>query len=207
MQNSTSMNIRNSIAPFFAAGIVCICLGCETKKQSEATSFTRIDSLTDIYLTLQDSLYTTWNLMIKDDNQKIKAMKNLLHELEVGAQYSKEEIKSIEQRIAQLTRIRYTPKTMWNADVIEEYDFASNSLVSELIALAESHSAFSYNNIMQNLVEEIRASDMRVETYRMEYDALAMRYNEFLDENKDLLREIANNGSIDKKPLFQMVSE
>jgi hypothetical protein len=96
---------------------------------------------------------------------------------------------------------------MWNADVVEEYDFASNSLVTELISLAESHSAFSYNKVMQQLVEDIRAADLRVEHYRMEYDALAMTYNSFLEDHQDVLKEIDDTGSPDKKPLFQMTSE
>ena len=182
-------------------------LSCDSKKQQDGTSFTRIDSLTDMYLVLQDSLLDTWNLMIKDDNQKIKAMKSLLHELEVGGQFSPEELYSLEQRIDQLIKIRYTPKTMWNTDVVEEYDFASNSLVTELISLAESHSAFSYNKVMQQLVEDIRAADLRVDHYRMEYDALAMTYNSFLEDHQDVLKEIDDTGAPGKKPLFQMTSE
>jgi hypothetical protein len=90
---------------------------------------------------------------------------------------------------------------------VEEYDFASASLVSELIALAESYSAFSYNTTLQKLVEEIRAADLRVENFRADYDAVAQQYNEFIEENKELLKEIADNGKLDKKPLFQMASE
>lgn len=201
------MRIKSYITPFISIGLLLLFLSCDSKKQQDGTSFTRIDSLTDMYLVLQDSLLDTWNLMIKDDNQKIKAMKSLLHELEVGGQFSPEELYSLEQRIDQLIKIRYTPKTMWNADVVEEYDFASNSLVTELISLAESHSAFSYNKVMQQLVEDIRAADLRVEHYRMEYDALAMTYNSFLEDHQEVLKEIDDTGSPDKKPLFQMTSE
>lgn len=145
--------------------------------------------------------------MIKDDNQKIRAMKNLTHELEVGGQFSQEELFSLDQRIDQLIKIRYTPKTMWNADVVEEYDFASNSLITELVSLAESHSAFSYNKVMQQLVDDIRDADLRVEHFRMDYDELAMTYNAFLEDHQDVLKEIVDTGSPDKKPLFQFTSE
>ena len=201
------MHIKSFITPLIFIGLLTLFLSCDSKKQSDNTAFTRIDSLTDMYLVLQDSLLDTWNLMIKDDNQKIKAMKSLLHELEVGGQFSHEELYSLEQRIDQLIKIRYTPKTMWNADVVEEYDFASNSLVTELISLAESHSAFSYNKVMQQLVEDIRAADLRVEHYRLQYDTLAMTYNSFLEDHQDFLKEIDDSGSPGKKPLFQMTSE
>ena len=191
----------------FATATIVFLIGCNSRRDSDPTSFTKLDSLTDTYLALQDSMVDTWNMMIKDDNKKIKAMRGLIHELEIGGQYAKGELKSYEQRVDQLVRIRYTPKTMWNTDVIEEYDFASSSLVSELISLAEAYTAFSYNTTLQKLVEEIRAADLRVENYRADYDAVALQYNQFIEENHEALKEIAENGSLDKKPLFQVAAE
>jgi len=201
------MNLRSHSTLIFVTGALLLSVGCNSKKHSDPTAFTKIDSLTDTYLALQDSMVDTWNMMIKDDNKKIRAMRGLIHELEIGGQYAKGELKSYEQRVEQLSRIRYTPKTMWNTDVIEEYDFASSSLVTELIALAESYTAFSYNTTLQKLVEEIRAADLRVENYRADYDAIALQYNKFIEENNELLKEIADNGKLDKKPLFQVASE
>jgi hypothetical protein len=182
-------------------------IGCGKKHQTEAIEFTQTDSLTDIYLTLQDSLLITWNMMIQDDNQKIKAMNHLVHELQVTGDLNPEEVRSLGSRIDQLLRIRYTPKTLWNNDLIEEYDFASESLVNELISKAESIQSFAYNTTLQALVDNIRAADLRVNNYRMEYDAIAMRFNQFVEENKNQLSELGNKESNAKKPLFQMVSE
>lgn len=201
------MSPQKYILSFFIIGTMLALMACGSKKESGQPSFTRTDSLTEMFLTLQDSMLDTWNLMMKDDNQKIKAMKGLLHELQIGGQYAPGELNSYEQRVDQLWRIRYTPKTMWNADVVEEYDFASSSLVSELIALAEAYTAFSYNTTLQKMVEEIRAADLRVENYRADYDAVTMKYNQFIEENQDLLREVSDNGKLEKKPLFQVASE
>jgi hypothetical protein len=201
------MNSRNYSAFIFATATILFLIGCNSKKDSDPTSFTKLDSLTDTYLALQDSMVDTWNMMIKDDNKKIRAMRDLIHELEIGGQYAKGELTAYEQRVDQLIRIRYTPKTMWNTDVIEEYDFASSSLVSELISLAESYTAFSYNTTLQKLVEEIRAADLRVENYRADYDAVALQYNQFIEDNQEALKEIAENGTLDKKPLFQVAAE
>lgn len=200
------MSIRILFAPLALTALMAT-VACTSKKETDSPSFTRIDSLTDIYLVLQDSMLDTWNMMIKDDNQKIKSMKSLVHELQIGGQYTAGDLKAYEQRVDQLIRIRYTPKTLSNADVVEEYDFASSSLVSELIALAESYTAFSYNTTMQKLVEEIRAADLRVETYRSDYDSVALRYNQFIDENWNLLKEISDSTSLDKKPLFQVTAD
>jgi hypothetical protein len=199
------MIVRNYITALFFVGILFT--GCDSRKQADNTSYTKADSLTEMYLTLQDSLIDTWNMMITDDNKKIKYMKSLLHEVQVGGQFVPGELQAYEQRVDQLCRIRYTDKTMWNADVIEEYDFASSSLVSELITLAESYSAYSYNTTLQTLVEEIRNADLRVENYRADYDVIATRYNQFIEENNELLKEIADKETLDKKPLFQVAAE
>ena len=201
------MNYKYYFVSLFIASVSLSILSCETKKHSNTTAFTRVDSLTEVYLSLQDSVLNAWNVMIKDDNQKITTMIGLMHELKVSGQFSLEELQSLEQRVEQLKRIRYTPQTMHNVDVIEEYDFASSSLVTELIAMAESHTAFSYNKILQNQVEGIRAADLRVENFRMEYDAITLTYNSFIETHLELLKEIADTETLDKKPLFQIVSE
>lgn len=202
------MNRIQTIICISALGIAGTLCSCGTKKNEDnATIFTEADSLTEIYLDLQDSILLSWNMMINDDNQKIKAMLDLLHELQVGGSFDPGELNSIKQRIVQLKNIRYTPKSMGNNEVVDEYDFASNSLVTELIVLAESHTAFSYNPVMQNLVEQIRTADQRIENYRAAYDAIVLQYNKFLTDHQGHLTETEIAGTLEKKPLFQMVSD
>lgn len=180
---------------------------CGDKQQSEQTHFTKADSLTDTYLELKDGLLETWNTMINDDNQKIKSMQNLLHELKVSNPSQREELAQYEERLDQLLKMRYNQKTMFNTQVVEEYDFASNSLVSELISMAESQTQFAYNTTLQKLVESIRTADQRVENYRLEYDSIAGQFNQFLDENRAFLKEVDPDSFLEKRPLFQMVAE
>lgn len=202
------MNLIKSIIPLGITTLwLTLIVSCGQKQNNEPTTFTHTDSLTDIYLTLQDSLLTTWNTMINDDNQKIKAMHHLLHELQVTGDLSKEEVQSLNSRIDKLQQVRYTPKTLWNADIIAEYDFASGSLVSELISKAEAIPSFTYNTTLQALVDEIRAADLRVDNYRIEYDAIAEKFNQFIETNKDHLKEITDDESVTKKPLFQTTAE
>ncbi|HEY0654275.1 MAG TPA: LemA family protein [Chryseosolibacter sp.] len=181
-------------------------LSCSEQKPQERPHFTKADSLTDTYLELKDSMLETWNAMINDDNQKLKAMHNLLHELMVSNPGRKEELMAYQERLEQLVHSRYTQKTMQNEHIIEEYDFASNSLVTELIALAESQPQFAYNTTLQKLVESIRTADQRIENYRAEYDQIASEYNDFLDKNQRFLHEM-DEDTLEKKPLFQMVAE
>ena len=94
---------------------------------------------------------------------------------------------------------------MANSDVIEEYDFATTSLVQELVALAESRTDFGHNLTLQKLVDEIRLADERVNNYRAEYDEIVSKYNQFIAMNKPYLRDV-NRDSLKQKHLFQMVS-
>lgn len=161
----------------------------------------------DSYLWLQDSIHDVWNVMINDDNKKIAAMRHLLHELEISNAAEPEMIKSYEQRLDQLITRRYNQKSMADADLIEEYDFASNSMVTELVSLAESRSEFAYNTTLQKLVDEILAADQRVNNYRDQYDLIAKEFNTFLEANKAFLKDMEESQSLDKKPLFQMASD
>ncbi|HMG92015.1 MAG TPA: hypothetical protein VK589_18290 [Chryseolinea sp.] len=194
------------------AGVIIVIGGAvlmscgENKANSSDAAFTKADSLTDRYLAFQDSMLQSWNVMINDDNQKIKSMHNLLHELLVITTDDRDQITKYEEQLDQLTRLRYTQKSMGNADVVEEYDFASTTLVRELISLAETTAGFSKNTTLQKLVEDIRLADERVNNYREDYDLVVMQYNEFLEENKSYLVEANRNDSLEKKYLFQMVS-
>lgn len=184
-------------------------LGCQEKKTTEQSEvhFTKEDSLTERYLLLQDSMLHAWNLMINDDNQKLKSMQHLIHEMTIGRQAEEHELVSLQERLEQLWRIRFTQRTMANPDVIEEYDFASNSLVVELVALANSAPNFEQNTTLQSLTESITMADQRVLIHRADYDEIVNRYNTFLRDNKELIKNIDKNSSLEKKPLFGMSEE
>jgi len=199
--------MRTFISGLFISICGVVLMNCGEKKANDPnTTFSKADSLTDSYLAYQDSMLQSWNIMINDDNQKIKAMHNLLHELLITSTDERDQLTKYEEQLDQLVRLRYTQKSMGNADVIEEYDFASTTLVSELISLAELKTEFAYNNTLQRLVDDIRTADQRVDNYREEYDVIVIKYNRFLENNKPHLKEINHSDSLEKKHLFRMVS-
>lgn len=178
-------------------------LSCEKPHRVSDTHFTKADSLTETYLSLQDSTLQAWNRMINDDNNKLEAMQHILHELKVSRAVPAEQIESYQEQLRSLKSSRFTQKTMSNADVVDEYDFASASLVRELTALAESQRQFSYNSTLQKLVTQLRNADDGAIKYRNIYDAIAMRYNTFVEKNQRYLRE----SSPDIKPIFRTITE
>ena len=199
--------MRKIVAGLVVSTCSIVVMSCGEKRADFSdASFTKADSLTDRYLAFQDSLLLSWNVMINDDNQKIRSMHNLLHELLVISTDDRDQITKYEEQLEQLIRLRYTQKSMGNADVVEEYDFASTTLVRELISLAETTPEYQKNPTLQKLVDDIRLADERVINYREDYDMIVIDYNQFLDKNKSYLEEANQNDTLEKKYLFQMVS-
>lgn len=173
----------------------------------ETHNYTQIDSLTETYLNLQDSLLITWNVMVKDENEKLRSMHELLHSMTISDVFDKSQLMALEQRLEQVELIRFNQKTMSNQHVVEEYDFASNSLITEIVSLAETNSAFVQKKELLSLIDYIKVADQRVNFYRSDYDFIAQKFNQFVEKNKVHMREIDENSSNDKRPLFQMASD
>jgi hypothetical protein len=136
-----------------------------------------LDSLTNTYLTLHDTLVFTWNSIQRDESQKIEIMNQ---------------------------RIQFTPRTLANSDVVDEYNFASNNLIAELIALSESNAALLNHPDWQQLIDEIQTIDMRGVLEREMYDSLAWQLNSFIEKNLALMPEIAPQSGLEKTHYFNM---
>ena len=199
-----------SASLFFRLSIAACCFlalsRCD-KKPSEHASFTKADSVTETYLALQDTMLQSWNTMIHDDNRKITAMEHLLTELMRLNPEKQEELKILQERLDDLKLMRYDQKSMSDSEIVTEYDFVSNSLVSELLTLAESQKEFAYNNNLQKLTDTIRSADQRVMNYREAYDATVSQFNTFIESNHDFLDDITEDSFLEKKPLFQMTAD
>ena len=180
-------------------------MACNKQQATQQkTTFTKIDSLMETYLILQDSLLHAWNVMAWDEKEKTKAMHGLIHMMHQKEEFDDQQLVTLEQRLDQLDRIRFTQKSLANNYVIEEYDFASNSLVSEILSLAEADPEFIKNMAAKKLVDKVKMSDQRVGEYRSQYDKIASRYNAFLEKNNDYIKEIDKDYNGEKYALFQM---
>lgn len=173
----------------------------------ERNNYTHIDSLTDTYLNLQDSLLIVWNVMAKDENEKLRSIHEVLQAMSSSDLFNKNLVASLEQRLEQVKRIRFNQKTIANPHVVEEYDFASNSLISEIVSLAESNLTFIQKKELQSLIDAIKEADQRVNYFRSDYDFIAQKFNLFLDDHQSHIKEIDQNAINGKRPLFQMASD
>jgi len=179
---------------------------CSREQSHGDIAYSEEDFVTDSYLSYQDSLVHAWNQMVRDDNEKLTALQQLLIELRnIQAGENQAQLIRLESRLTQLHRIRYTQKSMANPDVIEEYDFASAALVREVLTTAESSTAYAHNVVLQQLVEQIQLADERIENYRADYDDLVTHYNSFIELNKDYLGQMGRD-SLKKRTRFELVS-
>ena len=175
--------------------------------QSRRTHFTKTDSLTDSYLLLQDSLLHAWNVMARDENHKLEALDDLLRLMLNAPTFEKGEVLELEERLEQLKKIRFTQKSLANSHVIDEYDFASNSLIAEIISLSEADTDFINREETNKLIKRVVRSDQRVSHYRTQYDIIATRYNKFIEKNMKWLDDIDKDYDGEKKALFQLATQ
>ena len=201
---NVSIRRISGFAVALSAGLLLSCGRSTTS--NEKTAFTHIDSLTETYLILQDTLLNSWNKLVNDENEKIEALNAALSHL-TSIVEPRDLVSSLDLQLLQLRQIRITQKTLYNPDVVDEFDFASNSLISEIISLAEANPTLKKNREFQSIIEKIKISEGRVTIYRSDYDRIAQEFNSFLESNKLVLKDIDQNCSLEKRPLFSLSSK
>ena len=201
---NVSIRRISGFAVALSAGLLLSCGRSTTS--NEKTAFTHIDSLTETYLILQDTLLNSWNKLVNDENEKIEALNAALSHL-TSIVEPRDLVSSLDLQLLQLRQIRITQKTLYNPDVVDEFDFASNSLISEIISLAEANPTLKKNREFQSIIEKIKISEGRVTIYRSDYDSIAQEFNSFLESNKLVLKDIDQNCSLEKRPLFILSSK
>ena len=162
MHITTEKSYRTSL--WISAFAIFAVIGCNRQSGNKTSfaDFDKIDSLRAVFLTIEDSLVHTWNVMINDDNKKIKSIKRLVEEFTYAGGVDSMTTKELLQQINQLKLKRYTCKTMSDSDLIDVYDSSSNALVNSIITLATSHAEFERNIVMQELIEEINQAEGKI---------------------------------------------
>ncbi len=183
------------------------CKGPETHLQSNI-KFTKVDSLTERYLNLEDSILYAWNTLINEDNHKIRLMHDLVHQLLESKELEKDQEKLIilENQLNMLSGMKITHESIKDSGLVHAYDSASHMIVMELLALTESYERYADDRKVQKIVSAIRETNLRSDINRSNYDLVAGQFNNFIERNKDYLSDNDQNLTVEKKPLFQMTA-
>src|SRR5690606_36754423 len=192
------------IALYSAFLLTASCSG--NKEESVKTTFTSADSLTDRVLQLQDSVLFTWNVMVKDDTRKFRTIHDLLHRLMTAGYHDQEALIALERRLSGVSNFSLTQESIDDATLVEEYDFATAALITELTSLAKSHESFASDPYLRDKVQEIIMIDQQVEANRRRYDAIVNKYNRFLEEHRDAVGDLELGIKLTEKPRFEIAS-
>lgn len=186
-----------------AAGAFSILLGCGSPQNlQEKTRFTRLDSLTDTYLVLQDSVLQSWNRVVRVETEKSKTLAGMIDEIaRNGVEASV--VKSLQTQLDQLEKIRFSASTLSNPHVVNEYDQACESLFQAIFQLAQSKVEMVSARGFQKQLEWIYSMKELTLKQRFYYDSLALRFNTFVENNQADLKEMERNGVLELKPLFK----
>jgi hypothetical protein len=195
--------VKKFTLPIALVGSILV-IGCGRSTTSmEKTSFTHADSLMETYLTYQDTLLHSWNLLIKDEQERLNAMEASLTHLMPLATSEASQLALLNNRLDQLKQLRITQKTIANQYVVEEYDFASSSLVSELLSIMESNPKIVADKNLSELLDKIKSTDQQILIYRLSYDSIANEFNAFIEKNRNSLKEI-DEKSLEKRAVFSV---
>ncbi len=184
--------------------VITILTACSSSTSlREKTNFTHLDSLTDTYLVLQDSVLQSWNRVIKTESEKSKTLEQLLAHLST-TQIDSDLINSLDEQVQQLEKIRFTPKTLWNSHVVNEYDESCSLLIQRITDLSSKEAEISSSKDYQTAINWINQIQNLSTSHRLYYDSLAQRFNQFVEKHREALKEMERNGQLDNKPLFKV---
>lgn len=190
------------LVPGLLSSSVILLLACSSSNNfQEKTNFTHLDSLTDTYLILQDSVLQSWNRVLKAESEKSKTLQTLLSELSRDREVDAFVLSSLHDQLNQLEKIRFTPKTLGNPHVVTEYDRACSLIVQQLQELSATKMKDASEGFQGALLwfGEMQGSSL---THRAYYDSLASVFNDFIEAHRAELGEIEHK-PLDSKPLFK----
>jgi hypothetical protein len=190
------------VKPFIFLGLGIIMAGASCSSSStlhERTHFSRADSLTEVYLVLQDSLLQSWNRIMRTELDRSAALNSIIDNMQRTTLINDEEWKAYRTTLEQLGRIRFTQKSMNDPHVIEEYDKACGELVRQLTVLSIASAQ------MQKAADQLASFNESNVYYRRYYDSLAYEFNTFIQVNSVDL-SLDSNLQLEKKPMFWSVS-
>src|SRR5690606_1182865 len=162
--------------------------------------------LTDRLLQLQDSMLFAWNVLIKDDTRKFRSIHELLHRMMTMGYHDQEALIALEHRLNGVSNLTLTQESIDDPTLVEEYDFVTSSLVTELTSLAQSHESFANHPHLRQKVPKIILTDQQVESNPRRYDANAHEYNRFLKKHRDAVMNLDLGIPLTEKPLFEIAS-
>ena len=194
--------IRTLLFAFLCAAAYSACQrASEEKKVGERQQ--TIDSLEQSFQTLNDSLETRWEIIVAEEDRKLKNMRRLLQEISSFPVYNRARLDTLLAQLEQVYAMRFDPETMTSAQ-IDRYDSASSVVKNRIVRFALEHPDVEEQPLVSQLIDSIENADQKILFYRVQYDNYVRDYNAFLEGNRDFFREIDTTGLFRERTLFQL---
>jgi hypothetical protein len=103
---------------------------CKSGSDSKKDLSSEIDSVKLFHQALRDSIQSSWQAMIEDDNEKIFHIKRLLKEIEYTNRVEQAKHDSLLARADELLKNRYDQETMADSELIDSYDSTTQALIN-----------------------------------------------------------------------------
>lgn len=194
--------LKMVLLTFLCAAAYSACQRASEEKKAEDLTLS-VDSLSQSYSSLNDSLQAHWQVMVAEDDQKLADMRRLLQEISYFPVYNEARLDSLNNQLQELYEMRFEAETM-TSEQIDQYDSASSALKSRVIRFAEEHPDIEKYPLVGQLIDSIESADQRVIFHRVRYDNYARDYNSFLETNREFVRKVDTTGLHKKRPLFQL---
>ncbi|MDH5474286.1 MAG: hypothetical protein OEX22_01195 [Cyclobacteriaceae bacterium] len=200
--------IRKSNLSILLSSFVAILMmsACSSSKHKAETTFDEIDSLRAYFLTIEDSLLYSWNVMIHDDNERISDLSRLLDELKYANALDSNIIIDYKEKVNNLKKHRYYMTKMKSAQ-IDIYDSISFALSSEIFRLALDFQDFGRYPFLNELMDSIDTRESKILRYRLNYDKIAKIHNQFIVDNNTIIDQINADYKHTILPLFELPFE
>jgi hypothetical protein len=194
--------LRIFLFALLCAASYSACQRATEEKQSEE-SLAKTDSLRQTYVSLSDSTNAYWQILIAEEENKLDNIKAVLEELSREPIVNKARYDSLYEQLQRLYEMRLTAEEL-SSEKIDRYDSASSALKNGIIDYAQNHPDVERIPLVTSLLDSVETADQRMLFHRVRYDNYARDYNNFLDGNREYIRQIDTTGLARKRGLFQL---
>ena len=201
--------MNKTIGSFFVCIILIsiISASCgSSKHNAEQTNFDRIDSLRSHLLTIEDSLLYRWNIMLNDDNERIRSLAKLVKKLRSVDAIDSSQMASIQNELEELKKSRYF-MTKMTSEEIDTFDSVSFALSRKIVQISDSVGLSEKDDWVNDLISSIHAKEGQILLCRIKYDNVAKEHNEFVEIHKDVIDDIDSELHHTVLPLFELPPE
>lgn len=147
-------------------------------------------SAQDIKLKLDSSIIlasSTWDSVIITDDEKMANIKRLLDEISYCDGANDRKLKKLFKFHKSVIEMRYTKDNI-TSELIDAYDNAQDSLISETNTLAETTPNIEAHPLAIELMDEIIKADGMTVSKRGDYDMWTKQINNSIKNHSDLIK-------------------